>query len=874
MSQDKNQSTTIKLAVLGDRITHQHIFLAKEDGHTVVNKEEDGGAPALCSMIKELETREEKPEKKEDESKSKVKDQEKDNKKDNEKEEEKDAPQKICPILEETCLTALSTRKLMWLWSRQHGDTFRAKLLGTTRQNLPEGSYLEADAIEAIKGSGLVILYDMGLDFRIMKSSWEKLFKDVIPPSVIFKTTGAFESGDIWPYVKECWARELNIVLSADDLRREEALVFQDRSWESALQDLLREFFTNPMFAGLHIAKNVIIQIGLEGVIWISNPGSERPGVKFIFDPGHLEGQWALHNAIKGTVPELDLPLVAFVAKGLAALKGDGGQQGQPDLSEFIKQGLCGARALLEIGRKPGQGPDFKELRECIHKHLDSFGCEDVPSDLYKRGRRWSLIAHKASKRSSPLYGKAREVALRGIAGLTSFPYGRFGVLISVDRQEIESLNGIKRLITDYVKFGPATRPLNLAVFGPPGAGKSFGIKQIAKGILGKKAKVLEFNLSQFEDAHELTACFHQVRDVALRGHVPLVFWDEFDSRGLFWLQFFLAPMQDGTFLEGQVSHPLGKAIFVFAGGTAYTFDSFSPPEDSNEFKDFKKKKGPDFVSRLRGYLNVLGPNRRLVRAKSSQDLIPDAEDLFFPVRRALILRAILGLSDSEPLEADCGLLNALLKISHYRHGARSLETIVQLTTRGGKKLMRSNLPPLEQLELHVDPEEFMKLVTEDQEFQEKCKELAPAIHEFYRELAHKENWKDIKYDMDWDELPPDIKADNMAAARRIPQILGLVGLRVARASDPGKALTEEEVKEVIMENARFLAEEEHNGWMAAKLENGWRYGPERDDEKKIHPCLVPFDELSEKDQKKDLNAVLKYPAIVARAGFKIVFEE
>ena len=63
------------------------------------------------------------------------------------------------------------------------------------------------------------------------------------------------------------------------------------------------------------------------------------------------------------------------------------------------------------------------------------------------------------------------------------------------------------------------------------------------------------------------------MRDLGLSGKLPLVFWDEFDTalegQPLGWLRYFLAPMQDGAFQDGQITHPIGRAIFVFAGGTA-----------------------------------------------------------------------------------------------------------------------------------------------------------------------------------------------------------------------------------------------------------------------------------------------------------------
>ena len=44
----------------------------------------------------------------------------------------------------------------------------------------------------------------------------------------------------------------------------------------------------------------------------------------------------------------------------------------------------------------------------------------------------------------------------------------------------------------------------------------------------------------------------------------------------------------------------------------------------------------------------------------------------------------------------------------------------------------------------------------------------------------------------------------------------------------------------------------QHNAWMEDKIKDGWVYGEVKDAEKKIHPCIVPFNELPEFQQKKD----------------------
>jgi hypothetical protein len=127
-------------------------------------------------------------------------------------------------------------------------------------------------------------------------------------------------------------------------------------------------------------------------------------------------------------------------------------------------------------------------------------------------------------------------------------------------------------------------RPISFAIFGPPGAGKSLGVSQIAEEIFGRSAVRLTFNLAQFNSAAELAPAFHRIRDIYLRGDLPFVLFDEFDSSlgdELGWLRHFLAPMQDGEFLEQGHIHPIGAAIFVFAGGTRESLAMFeSYPSD------------------------------------------------------------------------------------------------------------------------------------------------------------------------------------------------------------------------------------------------------------------------------------------------------
>jgi hypothetical protein len=43
-----------------------------------------------------------------------------------------------------------------------------------------------------------------------------------------------------------------------------------------------------------------------------------------------------------------------------------------------------------------------------------------------------------------------------------------------------------------------------------------------------------------------------------------------------------------------------------------------------------------------------------------------------------------------------------------------------------------------------------------------------------------------------------------------------------------------------------------HDNWMKAKKADGWKFGETKDPEKKLHPCMVPFDKLPPEQQAKD----------------------
>lgn len=64
-----------------------------------------------------------------------------------------------------------------------------------------------------------------------------------------------------------------------------------------------------------------------------------------------------------------------------------------------------------------------------------------------------------------------------------------------------------------------------------------------------------------------------------------------------------------------------------------------------------------------------------------------------------------------------------------------------------------------------------------------------------------------------------------------------------------------------------------HEVWAETRISQGWTYGEERNDAEKKHPCLVPYEELSEEEKEYDRNTSLETLKLIIKLGFKITKE-
>ncbi|MBQ7534735.1 MAG: hypothetical protein IJT43_03855 [Stomatobaculum sp.] len=477
----------------------------------------------------------------------------------------------------------------------------------------------------------------------------------------------------------------------------------------------------------------------------------------------------------------------------------------------------------------------------------------------------------------------AKQIVLDGPAYLFKHvPVCRYGALTTVDLDEIESYHTINGLLDDYIYSCEHTaqnevvKPLSIAVFGPPGAGKSFGVKQIAKSR--GRFTITSINLSQYNDPISL----FQAMDQALRcevGRIPLVFFDEFDaerdgvSRG--WLKYFLAPMQDGEYtLDGKLCTIPG-AVFVFAGATASSFQEFLPSTKEEE-TEFQLIKGPDFVSRLKGILNIQGPNPTKIT------------DGRYMVRRALLFRnlimsAVPGIFDEPGGHANIspGLLSSLLRVSEYRHGSRSIELLIGMSRlTGAKRYTTSCLPIDAQLDIHLDVKDFRAKLAFEQIMGGRTDQYAEIAHKKYQE-KRREEAKTLGYTpeqmeqleaepemKDYDELDEFYKEGHRSQIRYLGQRLESFQMDVGlRPIVPGAVDTVTDLYGPVLEQ---LSELEHERWMRDKQKQGWRYAPAKDPDLKLSPEMVPYEELEPVTKEMIRRYVREVPGYLREMGYEM----
>ena len=73
-----------------------------------------------------------------------------------------------------------------------------------------------------------------------------------------------------------------------------------------------------------------------------------------------------------------------------------------------------------------------------------------------------------------------------------------------------------------------------------------------------------------------------------------------------------------------------------------------------------------------------------------------------------------------------------------------------------------------------------------------------------------------------------------------------------------------------LLELTEKIAENVHEVWAQGRINEGWTYGPKRDDTIKETPCMVPYSELPESEKEYDRNTAIETIKLIVSLGYEI----
>ncbi len=464
---------------------------------------------------------------------------------------------------------------------------------------------------------------------------------------------------------------------------------------------------------------HIIVEMFPHGILYVGPDTSY-----FRYNKGRLPEKSSPRS--KGSVPCYDTLVPSMLA--VDTIRFNGFQFCRNYLFDFTKRVLLNWEILYNHGYSFKDGLEFPDL-DFSPTYPDGSPCSflDVPPDPafidlppftadfdntleLVAGQTWSAEKKKALRsffrRRKPASVAApspqdfgyldvivsvlmnlKEEVNRG-AGFERLPVYQLGHLRTTDPAEIDPVITLHNIMDSYVSKKSVPRPLCIGVFGPPGSGKSFAVRQVAneisKKFSGNPFDFFEFNLTQFSDPDEINSAIDPIRAAVAQGKVPIAFWDEFDCRyknnEFGYLRYFLPAMQDGvTYVHG-IPYHIGRSIFVFAGGVKSSWEQMEDllhKTDARELQEIKNLKIPDFMSRLRVVLDIDGIE---IPENLLRDAIP--EDDLEELRRILLKRAFIIAHQMQThwksaARKTSGLLLRLL-LARYNYGARSIEAVIE----------------------------------------------------------------------------------------------------------------------------------------------------------------------------------------------------
>ncbi len=661
------------------------------------------------------------------------------------------------------------------------------------------------------------------------------------------------------------------LVIDADDLRHDGVRISKGSSWDRSYSELLAHVACDGS-VWFTAADHLLVRFGAEAVVHFHRQETGPVTIVAHHLPAAEEGA-----AVNSLGPRADIAifLSRFVMELSRCALPDVDPNGErkwiddvrtteqriPFATQQAMRSVLGAyrSGWVELKDEVGLPPEIFAFNAKPDDAIASINITGLPSA--------SSLLHLATHAyPGTLDAWAMNYVRTGETGLLgAAPVVEFGALLLADRDEIEQYRDIRNKVLRYVAE-PGDKPMSIGVFGPPGSGKTFGVKEI-KDSLGDAVTWLLVDISGSVKEEQILKEWRGIRDENLRGRIPFVLFDEFDSplhgAPYGWFQHFLRPVNEGLFREDAADHPIGRGIFVFTGGTCHSYAEFrlkcrgGDPVDRATETLARERKMPDMARRLEDHIDVKGIST-----------VPGEPDHLFIVRRAIVMRKQFTGKKAEDrmkrVDIDLDLLAALLHLPEYSNGTSSMcKLLATLTPMPDGRITKAALPEASKLTNYLDPAKFTPLMNHNDHLQDVIEPLAKMIHEHWR--AEQDPAEHKEADVSWEELPQSYRDSNRMQAMDMVRKLTTMGYRceAGKTSGPVVSFTDDEVER--------MGRMEHDRWMKEKMAAGWTYGPDRNNALKIHPLLVPYDQLDEKAKNMDRDPVRMIPEWLGKVGFGVV---
>jgi ryanodine receptor 2 len=185
------------------------------------------------------------------------------------------------------------------------------------------------------------------------------------------------------------------------------------------------------------------------------------------------------------------------------------------------------------------------------------------------------------------------------------------------------------------------------------------------------------------------------------------------------------------------------------------------------------------------------------------------------------------------------------------------------------KEIAPNDTPSFEEI---IDKKHLSKRMTDDDQEIIKPAYDDAATQTFWERLT-KSNHKDVTYYKGLlkrytEDLLTALRCDFMEDVRKAINNNNKMNNNqyTPNPIDTSDVELDDELEQLVEQLARNV----HDNWAVGRINEGWTYGPERNDILKQTPCLVDYDELPESEKDYDRNTAMETLKLILKLGWEI----